>query len=89
MQFSDYIEQSIFITLPRRHATKIWRVTIKAVEHGAGLWVECQELTNAMLQGLGAPTGPKTPIFFFPFSEIGFAITSIESVALDEGAFGV
>jgi hypothetical protein len=58
------------------------------VEAG-GIWVESQELTNAVLQTLGVAAAPKTLVMFFPYHEIYVITTAIDGPSLDEKAFGV
>ena len=58
-------------------------VTIRGVDAG-GIWVECQEITDAFLKQLGKTMFEGTPITYIPFwrislAAIGKAIPSISS----------
>lgn len=56
----------------------VYEVKLHGVEHG-GVWVEIPQLTEESLRLVGlAPNQktPKTPLYFFPFSEISYLATS-------------
>jgi hypothetical protein len=59
----------------------VYTVTLHGVEAG-GVWLESPELSK-IAEGL-APHH-ETPVFFLPFSQIGFLLAS--SLALDEESF--
>jgi hypothetical protein len=90
MQFSDLIGQEILILPPNAQegSQKIRAVKLVGVEAG-GLWIESQEVTNALLRVVGSATSPQTPVLFLPYHEIGGVLVSVEQTALDEKAFGV
>jgi hypothetical protein len=88
MQFAELVGQQILLNIPRLDQTHYQKVKLIGVETG-GLWLESQALTNCVLQARGVPAAPKTLVWFLPYHEISFAISSIEGVALDEAAFGL
>jgi hypothetical protein len=62
------------------------RVKLVAVE-AAGIWVEYLETTEILVDAVGAM--PKTPVFFFPFSQVRRIFMMGDLVALSEKAYGV
>lgn len=88
MQFTDLVGGDVIALVPRFDPVKYQRFKLVGVESG-GLWVESQEITNNLLRHLGVPAAPKTLVFFLPYHEIAFAISSTEAPSLDEKAFGV
>ena len=88
MQFSDLIGKEVAIIIPRFSQNVFQTVIIVGVE-GGGIWIESQELMNALLQRLNAKTGAYNLAFFLPFHEITFAMTRGSGQALNEKAFGL
>jgi hypothetical protein len=88
MNFTDFIDQTVILIIPRLHPTKFHRVIVKGIE-GGGIWIQNQNVVNAMLQAVGQPSAEKTPVIFLPFHEIAIAIATVEGLALDEKAFGL
>ena len=88
MKFSDVIGQEIAISIPylAEGTGKLQRVKLVGVEAG-GIWIESQELIDIVLEGANLASAPRTPVFFFPYSQIVFAVSSTDSVALSEKAF--
>jgi hypothetical protein len=70
------------------HAEPIMVVTLRGVEYG-GIWIESQEMTNELLNRLGAQSAPRTPVFFLPFAQIHYMMAALDMPALGEKAFGV
>jgi hypothetical protein len=87
VQFSDHVGSQIWIMV-KRIPGRLQSVKLVGVETG-GLWIEHQEITNAILQSVGVPTAAKTPLVFLPYGEISLAMISVEGIVLDEKAFGV
>ena len=88
MQFTELVGESIFLLAPRIDEKTFKEVKLVGVESG-GLWIESQDLTNAVLHFFGAPAAKNTPIFFLPYHEISLALTTVSGLALGEKAFGV
>ena len=63
--------------------TKIVSVRLHGVEAG-GVWIESQTMTDLLLQTFKLQAASKTPIFFVPYHEITFLLTSIDVPALNE-----
>ena len=88
MQLSDLVGDRLALLVPMIHGTELQTVNLLGVEAG-GIWVESQKFTNQLLQGLGAQSFPRTPVFFLPYHQIAVAMSSVDGPALDEKAFGV
>ena len=88
MQFTELIDTSILILIPKIHPIRYQKVKLVGVESG-GLWVESQEVTNQSVQAIGAPAAPKTLVVFFPYHEISFAFGRLDMPSLNEKAFGL
>ena len=55
---------------------KMYSVKLHGVEAG-GVWIESPQLTSMLKKVVGLPekqATPRTPVFFFPFSEIYFLL---------------
>ncbi len=63
-------------------------VRLRKVE-ACGIWVESQNFNETMLQKFGMATSATTLVLFVPFSGIEFIVSSVNSVALSETAFGL
>lgn len=87
MRFDTLIGQNIQAAIPFINKTEFQDIKIHGVETG-GLWIECQALTNQILEAIGESHG-RTPLFFLPFHQISFAWTAIDQIALSESALGV
>jgi len=88
MNFSDLVENHIYLQLPRVSPVKFHKFMLRGVEAG-GLWVESQEVINSVLREAGVATSPKKALIFFPFHEISLASVSVDETSLDEKAFGL
>ena len=88
MEFKDYIGDVLLMLAPRWHPTELQTVKLLGVE-SRGLWVENQEMTNAILQRFKSPASPRSVVFFLPFAEIAFVIAGADAPSLDEKAFGL
>jgi hypothetical protein len=88
MRFADLIGSEILVLIPKIDPKIYQKVTLRGVEAG-GLWLESQDFTNALLQALGAPASEKTPIVFWPYHQIVFAISAVDQPSFDEKAFGL
>jgi hypothetical protein len=55
----------------------------------AGVWVEHQGFTDRMLLRCQIAVSRTTVIVFVPFEGVNFILSSIDSVALSETAFGL
>lgn len=74
---SDMVGERIAVLIPQLHPT-IWKfVRLHAVEPG-GIWIESQEVTDALLSSFGATMSPKTLVFFFPYHQILSAMGSAD-----------
>jgi len=73
------------VLIPKIDQKIYQKVKLHGVEAG-GLWLESQAVTNALLQTLGAPATEKTVVFFWPYHQIQFAISSIDQPSFDERA---
>jgi hypothetical protein len=61
----------------------IFTVRLHAVEV-SGLWVESDDLTEVVLQGVGRTMLDATPLFFFPFHMIECVISGMDKPAISE-----
>jgi hypothetical protein len=88
MQLSDFVGLEILIRVPQFGGSGPTKVTLVSIDVG-GIWIKGQQITNAVLQAIGEKTAPQTPVFFLPYSQLSYAMTSVQEMALDEKAFGV
>jgi hypothetical protein len=88
MQLSDYVGRDLVVLIPRLNSDVERKVRLHGVEAG-GIWIESQQVTNELLTRIGVSIAPKTMIFFFAYSEIVYAMTSIDQPALNETTLGV
>lgn len=82
----DMIGEIIVAHVPLFHKTKWQRLKLLDVET-AGIWVESQSITESILQASGVTSSPKTMIFFLPFHQILYILSSRDVPALSEKAF--
>jgi hypothetical protein len=88
MQLSDYVGRDLVVLIPRLDPKVERKVRLHGAEAG-GIWIESQQLTNELLSRIGVSIAPKTMIFFFPYAELVYAMTSIDQPALNETTLGV
>ena len=88
MQLQDYVGGQITVLIPRVHPTKLVLVKLHAVEAG-GIWIESQEFANLALTALNLPSAPRTLVFFFPYHEVAYVMSSVEGMTLNETSLGV
>jgi hypothetical protein len=87
-QLKDMIGQNIVALVPYFDRATPQLLKLHDVESG-GIWVENQSFTDMALKKVGVQTAPKTPLFFLPWPSVTFVISSLDSPALSETAFGV
>ena len=87
MQFKELVGTEISLKIPRLQSMGYLNGKLLGVEP-SGLWVESQQITNEILEAIGLSTSPRSLVFFWPFHEIAFAMTSIGSPSLNEKAYG-
>lgn len=88
MQLADFVGHEIVVMIPRVDAENPQIVKLLGVEAG-GIWIEGQRLTNTLLAAAGNVATPKLIGFFFPYSQIAFAISAGKGISLNERAFGL
>jgi hypothetical protein len=88
MDLPSLIGSDILVTVPSITKRELLKVKLMTVEAG-GIWIESQTLTNVILALADAPAAARTPVFFLPYSSIGYAMAFADSMALNERAFGV
>jgi hypothetical protein len=70
------------------HSKYLVEIRVHKVEE-SGLWIESNDLTQAVLQDLNEPALTRTPILFVPFQQIAFVVATAQGVSLSEQSFGV
>ncbi len=88
INFTKLIGKEVLAVVTMLDPILLQKLVIRGVE-GGGVWVECQALTNLMLEKLRLPSAPRTPIFFLAFHEMRFVFWTENVPALNEAAFGV
>jgi hypothetical protein len=88
MRLSDYIDQEIIVLILFIEPDHYQTVRLVGVEAG-GIWIESQAMVDKMFSALGEVASERTPIFFFPYHQIEFAMVPREGIALNESTFGV
>ena len=53
-----------------------------------GIWIESNNLTQAILENLNIPAG-KTPIIFLPFAQVRYILGASDGISLMNKAYGV
>ncbi len=77
------VGQTVGMLVPTLEANQTIRVKIHAVE-ASGVWIESQMMIEKMLATLGKTYGAATPLFFLPFSSVGYIVASIALPSLSE-----
>jgi hypothetical protein len=85
---SELIGTSIIIRSIPLHEEHPVSVRLHAVETG-GIWVESQNATDHWLHQMKVASTPKTFVFFLPFAQIAWIMSTVDSPALSEQAFGL
>jgi hypothetical protein len=80
---SELVGRTVGMMVPGFDHEQTVRVKIHAIE-ASGIWVESQMMIEKMLARLGKTSGAATPLFFLPFSSIGFVVASIALPSLSE-----
>ena len=88
INFTKLIGKEVLGVVPMLDPLLLQKLVIRGVE-GGGVWVECQALTNLMLEKMKLTSAAKTPIFFLAFHEMRFVWYAENVPSLNEGAFGV
>jgi hypothetical protein len=63
-------------------------VRLRKVEQ-SGIWVESQAFNESTLEEYGMPVSVTSLLLFIPFSGIDYILSSIETIARSETAFGL
>ena len=58
-------------------------VKLLAVEHG-GIWIESQKVTEHWLSELKLTSTPKTLVWFLPFVQVAWVMSSVDYPSLSE-----
>jgi len=88
INFTKLIGKEVLAVIPTLDPLLLQTFIVRGVE-GGGVWVECQALTNLMLEKLSLPSAAKTPIFFLSFPEMRFVWYPEDVPSLSEKAFGI
>ena len=88
MMLSGHIGKEIIVLIPFIEPDHYQRVKLVGVEAG-GIWIESQTMIDKVFSAVGEAASERTPIFFFPYHQIEFAMVPRDGVALNELAFGV
>ena len=88
MTLSELIGRDILVRIPFIEPDHYLTVKLIGVEAG-GIWVESQQIVNRVYSAVGKAASERTPVFFFPYHQIEFAMTAVAGMALNEKAFGV
>jgi hypothetical protein len=78
----------VIASIPALDEEEMVLVKLHKVE-SAGVWVEHQGFTDRMLLRCEIAVSRTTVIVFVPFEGVNFILSSIDSVALSETAFGL
>jgi hypothetical protein len=88
INFTKLIGDEVFAVVTMLDPVQLHKLIIRGVE-GGGVWVECQALTNFMLEKFKLPYASRVPIFFLSFEELRFVYYAENIPSLNETAFGV
>jgi hypothetical protein len=78
------VGEMIIVRIAALYPEEMSLVKLHAVEL-TGIWIECQDFTDAMMQKCRLSTSITTPVLFVPFTSIEFILGSIyESSAARE-----
>jgi hypothetical protein len=66
-------------------STEMQKVKLHLVED-SGIWIESQSLTDKILQSQKVTMAPKTLVFFVPWSQITFVLSSLDMPSISERA---
>ena len=85
---SEMVGEEIVASIPFLHQTAWQSLKLLAVEPN-GLWVQSHKFNDDMMRALKVQAAPKTAVFFIPFHQIKFIMSSLDSPSLRDDAFGV
>jgi len=74
---NSLIGEEILVQLNKMSPDESVVMKLHAVEQ-AGIWIESQAITNAMLAKAGVSSAGKTPVLFIPFHVIDFVLSFAE-----------
>jgi hypothetical protein len=86
MTLSEFIGKDIILLIPFIEPDHYQCVKLLGVETG-GIWIESQLLLNRVYSAVGAVASERSPVFFFPYHQIEFAMATVDGMALNESAF--
>lgn len=84
----NMVGEMIIVRIAALDPEEMSLVKLHAVEP-VGVWIECQDFTDAMMQKCHLSTSITTPVLFVPFTSIEFILGSLRSLSLSETAFGL
>lgn len=82
------IGEMIILRVPVLDPGEMSLVKLHAVE-SSGIWIESQDLTDAMMKKLQLTASSTTLVLFVPFQSVEFIVGSKNSLCLSEKAFGL
>ena len=85
---SEMVGEEIIASVPFLHQTEWQNLKLLAVEPN-GLWVENYRFNQNLMKAFKVQATPKTAVFFIPFHQIRFIMSSLEAPSLREDALGV
>lgn len=90
VSFDGLIGKEILVVsdLLSKEPKKLKKVTLRGVDPH-GIWIESPELNQSLLKAVGALGAPKTLVYFLPFRELKFAISSIDLPNILESEAGL
>lgn len=82
------VGETIIVRVPILDPEEMSLVRLHGVDAN-GIWIECQDFTDALMKRCRLATSVTTPVLFVPFTSIEFILGSVRSLSLSESAFGL
>src|SRR5258708_7831787 len=82
----NMVGETIIVRVPILDPEEMSLVRLHGVDAN-GIWIECQDFTDALMERCHLATSVTTPVLFVPFTSIEFIVGSLRS--LSESAFGL
>ena len=85
ISLEELIGTEIVAKVPAFDKTKWVRLKLHNVE-ASGLWVESKEIQDAAIKDAAVTFAPRTAVFFLPFAQIVFVVSSLDMAYVPDEA---
>jgi hypothetical protein len=82
------VGEMIIVRIPILDPEEMSLVRLHGVDAN-GIWIECQDFTDALMTRCHLASSVTTPLLFVPFARIEFILGAVRALSLSETAFGL